>query len=348
MRCLTLANELARQGHECWFVCREHFGHLGDLIESQGHGLILLPASESYSSQINDTEFDDYLLWLGVPWQDDACQTRDVIFPLKPDWLVVDHYALDAQWECTMADVVSDIMVIDDLANRDHACTLLLDQSLGRVDADYDGLLSEECQRLIGPSYALLRPEFAALREKSLKRRKGSDLKRIIISLGGVDRDNVTGQVLEALTMSSLPASTELDVIMGAAAPHLDEVRRQATQLPFNTTVSVNVMDMAVRMSQADLAIGAAGSTTWERCCMGLPTITIMIAENQRTIAEALSKYNASLLVDTSRAIESLSELIEMYAGNDQVQLLLTQNASQICDGRGTERISSAFMGEIV
>ena len=347
MRCLTLANELAWQGHECWFVCREHPGSLGDLIASHGHGLTFLPAPANDSPQENDTATDGYTLWLGVPWQDDARQTLDVISPLKPDWLVVDHYALDAQWECTLASVVSDIMVIDDLANRPHACALLLDQNLGRVASDYDGLLPAECERLIGPGFALLRPEFAALREQCLERRKDLELKRILISLGGVDRTNVTGQVLEALATSSLPASTELDIIMGAAAPYLDEVLQQAAQLPFKAIVNVNVEDMAQRMCQADLSIGAAGSTSWERCCMGLPSITVMLAENQRSIAEALSKHKACLLVDTPRVAEGLLELIEIYASDAERRLLLIQNAAQICDGRGAERIASAFKGEI-
>ena len=114
MRCLTLANELTRQGHECWFVCREHLGHLGDLIVSQGHGLTLFPVRKNHLPPEQDTASDDYALWLGVPWQEDARQTLDVISPLKPDWLVVDHYALDTQWESTLASAVGDIMAIDD------------------------------------------------------------------------------------------------------------------------------------------------------------------------------------------------------------------------------------------
>ncbi|XDZ63099.1 UDP-2,4-diacetamido-2,4,6-trideoxy-beta-L-altropyranose hydrolase [Alphaproteobacteria bacterium LSUCC0396] len=346
-RCLTLANELARQGHECWFVCREHPGNLGDLIASQGHSLTLLPAPAIQWPQEKDTVSDDYALWLGAPWQEDARQTMEVISPLKLDWLVVDHYALDAQWEYTVASAVGDIMVIDDLANRPHACALLLDQNLGRFVSDYDGFLPSECHRLVGPCFALLRPEFSALREQSLERRKQTELKRILISLGGVDRDNFTGKVLEALATSSLYSSTELDIIMGAAAPYLDDVRQQAAQLPFKTTVSVNVKDMAARMYQADLSIGAAGSTSWERCCMGLPSITVILAENQRSIAEALSKYKASLLVDTSRVTEEIAEMIQVYASDAEIRSLLTQNAAQVCDGAGAERIVSAFNGAI-
>lgn len=190
MRCLTLADELTRQGHECRFICREHPGHLGCLVNSKGYDLTLLPPPSDQPLQQTNSETDDYELWLGAPWQEDARQTLDAISSLNPDWLVVDHYALDAHWERTLSSTVDKIMVIDDLANRPHECTLLLDQNLGRIASDYDELLPTTCQRLIGPRYALLRPEFAALREQSLKRRGKPELKRILISLGGVDRTN--------------------------------------------------------------------------------------------------------------------------------------------------------------
>ena len=259
MRCLTLADELARQGNECRFICREHEGHLGDLISSKGYGLRLLPACIDNELNMKNSSSDNYALWLGVPWQEDARQTLEALTPWVPDWLVVDHYALDAKWEQALAKAVGSIMVIDDLANRPHECALLLDQNLGRVESNYDGLLPVDCQRLIGPGYALLRPEFAELRERSLNRRQLRELKRILIFLGGVDRTNVTGGVLDALAESPLPASTELDIVMGAAAPYLDEVREQADRLPYRATVSLNVIDMAERMCLADLSIGAAG-----------------------------------------------------------------------------------------
>ena len=335
MRCLTLANELRRQGNECWFVCREHPGNLGDLIASQGHGLMLLPAPANHSPEGKDTASDDYAFWLGVPWQEDARQTLDVISSLKPDWLVVDHYALDAQWERSLSSVVGDIMVIDDLANRPHACTLILDQNLGRVASDYDGLLPAVCQRLIGPGFALVRREFAVLRKRSLERRIDPELKRILISLGGIDRPNVTGQVLEALATSSLPASTELDIIMGAYAPYLGEVRQQAGQLPFKATVSVNIRDMAERMCVADLSIGAAGGTSWERGCLGLPAVLIVLAENQVAGAEALETAGAAISVgDTLSVVTKLSPIL-MALSNTSRLMKMSKAAANITDGHG-------------
>lgn len=335
MRCLTLADELIRQGHQCSFICREHPGHLGDLITSKGHGLTLLPPPSDPPLQQESSITEDYAPWLGVPWQEDARQTLDAITPLKPDWLVVDHYALDAQWESALTDAVDKIMVIDDLANRPHTCSLLLDQNLGRTASDYDELLPTDCQRLIGPRYALLRPEFAALREQSLERRKSPELKRILISLGGVDRTNVTGQILAALADSSLLASTELDIIMGATAPYLDEVRQQAQQLPFKATVSVNVKDIAERMCLADLSIGAAGSTSWERACLGLPTVLVILAENQVAGAKALEAVGAAMTIADTMQIRAVLPSMLAKLSNPYWLTCMSKAAADITGGHG-------------
>ncbi|NRP60356.1 UDP-2,4-diacetamido-2,4,6-trideoxy-beta-L-altropyranose hydrolase [Marinobacterium sp. xm-d-564] len=340
-RCLTLADALTRQGHECWFICREHPGHLGDLIVSKGHNLTLLPASSDTPPQQHRIASDDYARWLGVPWQVDANETLEAFSTLKPDWLVVDHYALDAQWERTLSSAVSKIMVIDDLANRPHECALLLDQNLGRVAEDYDGLLPLECLRLVGPRYALLRPEFAEFREQSLIRRKPPKLKRILISLGGVDCTNATGQVLTALAQSSLPVGTELDIIMGATAPYLKEVRRQAAQLQFTVRVSVDVQDMAKRMFLADLSIGAAGGTSWERSCLGLPAILVVLAENQVSGAEALETAGAARTICEPSLIGEMLPSIFTELSNSAYLMDMSNAAAFITDGNGVFKVVS-------
>ncbi|MCK9246265.1 MAG: UDP-2,4-diacetamido-2,4,6-trideoxy-beta-L-altropyranose hydrolase [Anaerolineaceae bacterium] len=343
MRCLTLADELTRQGHECRFVCREHEGHLGDLIAGNGYGLTLLPAHSDNELDTKDSRSDNYTLWLGVPWQQDARQTLDALTSWQPDWLVVDHYALDAEWERALADGVGSIMVIDDLANRCHECTLLLDQNLGRVASDYDGLLPVDCQRLIGPGYALLRPEFANLRERSLNRRKQPELKRILVSLGGVDRTNVTGQVLDALSESALPTSTELDIIMGAAAPYLEEVRQQVAELPFKATVNVGVTDMAERMCLTDLSIGAAGGTSWERCCLGLPVVLVVLAENQVAGATALETCGAAVKIDDADQLLATLPFVLVALFEPGRLERMSDAAAGITDGGGVFRALQAM-----
>lgn len=342
MRCLTLADELSRQGHECWFVCREHEGHLGGLIASKGYGLTLLPPPLETGSCSDCRGADDYALWLGAPLAVDASQTRSAIAALSADWLVVDHYALGAEWEKTVAPAVGSIMVIDDLANRAHECELLLDQNLGRLASDYDGLVPVACQRLIGPGYALLRPEFAQLREQSLQRRKEPEMKRILISLGGVDRTNVTGHVLAALAESSLPVTTELDIIMGATAPYLDQVRAQIARLPFKATVSVSVTDMAERMCLADLSIGAAGGTSWERCCLGLPVVLMIQAENQVAGAKALESTGAAVTVSDAEGVEAIVPLLLGLSDPHRLKQM-SDTAADITDGNGVVRVAQAM-----
>lgn len=343
MRCLTLADKLALQGHECWFVCREHQGHLGELIASKGYGFTLLSAHTSDALPPENQEPDDYAFWLGVSWQEDADQSLGIIATLKPDWLIVDHYALDAKWEQTLAAAAGNIMVIDDLANRVHECVLLLDQNLGRRASDYDGLLPADCQRLIGPRYALLRPEFAERREQSLKRRQHPKLKRILISLGGIDQANVTSEVLEALAASTLPTSTELDIVMGAAAPCLDEVRELAARSPFKATVSVSVKNMADRMCLADLSIGAAGGTSWERCCLGLPAVLIVLAENQMAGAKALQASGAAItIVDAEQLGTLLFSALGDLSEPGRLERM-SEAAANITDGKGVSRAVQAM-----
>jgi UDP-2,4-diacetamido-2,4,6-trideoxy-beta-L-altropyranose hydrolase len=345
MRCLTLADFLTRHGHECLFVCRDHVGNLGELIKEKGYRLKLLHMPQNYSS-VENVSGDGYSEWLGLPWEDDASQSLDAIKTFNPDWLIVDHYALDAKWERLMSAVVSNIFVIDDLANRNHECALLLDQNLGRRFSDYDGLVTHNCRRLIGPKYAMLRPEFSQLRTKCLQRRKSARLKRMLVSFGGVDIENVTGQVLDVLGSSSLPENIQLDIIMGGFAPSLDSVIRQAKSLPFNASVSVNVMDMADRMCMADLSIGAAGTTSWERCCMGLPTIAIVLAENQRAIGNALTEKGAGILLDVNRIAEDLNGAIENFVVSDSELLRFANSAADVCDGKGVSRVA-AIMSEV-
>ena len=334
MRCLTLADELTLQGHDCWFICREHPGHLGDLITSKGYGITLLPPPPVQPPRQTNSASDDYELWLGVPWQVDAEETLDTITTMKLDWLVVDHYALDAQWEDTLSSAVGKIMVIDDLANRPHQCTLLLDQTFGRSVEDYKHWVSDNCQLLCGSQYALLRPEFAELRPYSLQRRSKPELRQLLITMGGVDKDNVTGRVLDALRESELPHDCRIVVILGATAPWLEVVKQQAEYLPWSTEVKVSVCNMAQLMADSDLAIGAAGATSWERCCLGLPGILITIAENQKTVALHLKKAGAAVCLSGFFDKEKLNNASKILDIKE-----LSHNASLVCSGMGVKYV---------
>jgi len=340
MRCLTLAAALREQGAECHFLCREHPGHLISMIKAHGFTAHRLPMAHQAGGPERESDVQSrYSHWLGASWQTEAEVCRPLLTHLTPDWLIVDHYTLDARWEEAVLPESTRLMVIDDLADRPHCADLLLDQNLGRKVTDYADRVPTNCRVLAGPQYALLRPEFVALREVSLARRdQHSHFKRLLISLGGVDKDNVTGQVLNALRDCNLPPALEIEVVMGGTAPWLDEIRHSASTMPWPTKVVVNINDMAQRMADADLAIGAAGSTSWERCCLGLPTLIIVLAENQRQVASALDNHGAAKLLGPVGLIaETLPSLLNMLEA--PVLSEMSTSAAMLVTGGGTAEV---------
>jgi len=286
MRCLTLANALARKGVGVSFICREHEGNLCDLIEEQGFTVHRLPAPES-SFEADATPA--HAAWLGAAWQEDARQTGAVIRTLgiKPTWLVVDHYGLDYRWEEALRPLVGRIFVIDDLADRAHDCDLLLDQNLfADMQTRYAGKVPADCRLLLGPEYALLQPIYAELHDR-IPPREGP-VRRILISFGGADSENLTGRALAAFLSLNRP-DIEVDVVISGSSPYVHETRDQVAGHD-NIHLHSNLPTLAPLMARADLAIGAAGTTSWERLCLGLPAVVVTLAENQRPIAAELHR----------------------------------------------------------
>lgn len=344
MRCLTLADAIAAQGADCHFISREHPGHLLEVIRQRGHAVAILPASNPAPTTAGDSaQRPAHAAWLGCDWQTDAQQTDAHLTTLRPDWLVVDHYALDQRWEVALQSGYKELLVIDDLADRPHRCNVLLDQNLGRRPQDYAGLVPLACKVLVGPEYALLRPEFAALRDYSLQRRQQPKLGRLLITMGGVDLSNATGQVLQALKACLLPQDCRITVVMGAAAPWLGQVRGLAAQMAWPTDVLVNISDMAQCMADSDWAIGAAGSTSWERCCLGLPTIVVVLADNQWPGAKALQVAGAACLGGGVSEFATQLPLAVQALTQGHRLMRVSNAASAVADGRGVYKVLQAL-----
>jgi UDP-2,4-diacetamido-2,4,6-trideoxy-beta-L-altropyranose hydrolase len=354
MRCLTLADALKAQGAQCQFISRQHPGHLLEAIHQRGYKVnsMAAPVQQAQAAIKNDntqpnetTQTLAHAAWLGCDWQTDAAQTADILATLQPDWLVVDHYALDQRWESALQRHYKRLMVVDDLADRPHNCDLLLDQNLGRQRQDYASLVPATCQVFTGPRYALLRPEFAALRDYSLKRRANAQhkqIKQVLITMGGVDLTNATGQVLEALKACPLPADCRITVVMGATAPGLAQVQELAQQMPWPTSVLVNITDMAQHMANSDLAIGAAGSTSWERCCLGLPTLMFVLADNQKVAAAHLEQAGvANCLTLDGQLQRQIQERLQYFLNQSDQLGQMSILSSEITDGNGAQRIVS-------
>ncbi len=323
MRCLTLAEHLRDNGWEVGFVCRELQGNLTELLRERRFRVSLLPPplGTKEPSFASGTQYEG---WLGVPLERDAEQTARAIESLgtKCDWLLVDHYALDSRWESVLALSVSSIFVIDDLANRPHSCRVLLDHNLSsQGEARYFNLVPAHCRLLCGPAYALLRPEFEQA-ASCLRERDGS-VRRILVFFGGVDATGETFKVCEAIVSGGY-SRIEVDVVVGMANTRRDEIKRVCERHPL-LRFHGQVSNMAELMAAADLAIGAGGTTSWERAFLGLPTIIVPVAENQIPGSEALAQSGAAwnlgacstvtkddIRVAIQRAMENPSVLREM------------------------------------
>ena len=319
MRCLTLAEALTEQG---W--------HVGFAVNAEAPSVV---------PSLADAVADILILGGG-----------DEVAALKERWpegvalLVVDHYGRGAAFELGCRPWAATIVAIDDLADRCHRADLLLDQTQGRNEADYRSLTCPDCRLLLGARFALLRPQFQACRRRALARR-GSDgpAQRLLVSFGATDSAGGTVMALQALARAS-PALT-VDVVVGASG-NLNEIDRLAAELAPAATVHRSVGDMASLMTEADFAIGAAGGTSWERCCLGLPTLVVVTADNQRDIARSLAAAGAIDLVGDAGtvAVEALADRIAALCDDAPRRHTMAQAAASICDGQGVARVVDALM----
>jgi UDP-2,4-diacetamido-2,4,6-trideoxy-beta-L-altropyranose hydrolase len=342
MRCLTLANALQKRGSECQFICRNNKDNLIEYIRGQGYLVLELPTVD-VKLQLADGD-PIHASWLGVDWKTDAEQTLDAIKGGYYDWLVVDHYAIGANWEKALYLKSRQILVIDDLADRPHNCNLLLDQTLCRSKHEYKSLVGKNTGLLLGAQYSLLRPEFAEWRRYSLHRAPRHNLRQLLLSMGGVDRDNVIGQTLTTLGTCEFLTDIKITVVMGPLSPWLSQVESQASEMRHLTQVLSGVNNMAELMANSDLAIGAAGGTSWERCCLGLPSILIVLAQNQLTLARTLAGLGAARLIEEKEKIQDdlpriLKSLIEVPSELEAMHSI----SSALIDGEGALEVVKAL-----
>jgi UDP-2,4-diacetamido-2,4,6-trideoxy-beta-L-altropyranose hydrolase len=328
MRCLTLADELRQ---------REHHGNMIGMIEGKGYPVVRLPQQEAeYAANPDDVA---HAAWLGVSWYQGAFDTIAAIGETKPGWLIVDHYAIDRRWEQMLRPHVGKVMVIDDLADRHHDCDLLLDQNLYEgMETRYDNLVPKSCQKLLGPKYALLRPEFAAAR-KNLRRRDGV-VKRILVFFGGVDSTNETEKALHALqSISGRPF--EVDVVVGGGNFNKERIQNFCAAYD-NFHYYCQVDNMAELIAAADMAIGAGGATTWERCSLGLPSIVTVLAVNQKILAETGAKHGLFYYLGESATVtaDNIADAIKVFSSSPLNLETYSTNGLATVDGKGTQRLA--------
>lgn len=323
-RCLTLADELTQRGMNIRFICREEKGNLIETIKRKGYKVYLLPA--------------------GIDLNNEKKLIQKILEQESPDWLIIDHYDIGISWETYFRKFVKMVMVIDDLANRPHDCDLLLDQNLyENLETRYDGLVPTHCIKLLGPRYALLRQEFRNIR-KNLRERNGK-INRIFISFGGIDPTKETTKVLQAVQLLNRH-DILVDVVVGTYNPHKEQIRQLCFSIS-NINFYCQIDNMAELMASADLAIGAGGVTTWERCCLGLPSIVTILSDNQYELTLVVEKYGAIINMGWGHNL-TMEDYLEVI-NNINIQHLseMSTNGMNLVDGEGGLRVTQKILSVI-
>ncbi len=315
-RCRTLAEELHGRGWQVLFASRELPAGMADLVVRDGFDLLWMDRSRP-------------------GWEADAAATLTLLAGAPTiDWLVVDHYGLDGRWEERVTVRARRVMVIDDLADRNHRCDLLLDQNLvDGMETRYKGKVPEGCRTLLGPRYALLRPAFV----ETSRRRRGRDgsVRRIVITYGGSDPTDETSKALRALMMLQM-SDVAVDVVVGAANPRRAEVERLALRVPgADCHADLDAGTMAGLLNSADLAIGAAGTSTWERCLLGLPAVMTIVASNQAPLARAVADRGAGVELGPAGEVDDrrVAAAIETLIGRPDRVRSMARAATAIMEG---------------
>lgn len=335
-RCLALADQAANRGWTVCFAIRNPDANTIQLVHNSGHSVRALLTDTVTGRPTNKTVVK-HAHWLSVPQELDAEETAMFADEIRADWVVVDHYALDIEWHRIVRKHCQNIMVIDDLADRDFDCSLLLDQNLGAREKAYGERVHSECKYLFGPNYALLRQEFREWRQISLSQRAWKRPREILVTMGGADTSNFTQGVLRKLEDSEFAKDCRFTAVLGTAYPHRHELENYCASSRLTLAIHFDVNNMAEMMSNAHICIGAAGSTSWERCCLGLPTLTMAIADNQLDIVRALEENG----VAWRSSLETIrNDFDELFLNENSAKLKnVVSRAASICDGLGVDRI---------
>lgn len=340
MRCLTLADEMRRSNAVICFVARALPLHLQQMLTERGFKYLALPQPKA----TQDTDELPHAAWLTTSQAHDAEQTLAALGVGTWDWLLVDHYSLDHRFEKPLRAVCQHVMVIDDLADRVHDCDVLLDQNFYQDQAQrYLDKVPAHCRLMLGPSFALLRPEFKAMRDK-MQVRSGK-VNNILVFFGGVDADNLTGQVLEVLISMNLPV--QVNVVIGQLHPQKEKIEKICFQHGYACHVQTG--QMARLMAEADLAIGAGGTTVWERFCLGLPSVCIATADNQRQ--QLTDLQDAGLLIATTDSADSkdfLKQTIAKLMKTGSYLQGLSQRGAAFVDGAGVCQVLAVLKAQML
>jgi UDP-2,4-diacetamido-2,4,6-trideoxy-beta-L-altropyranose hydrolase len=344
-RCLSLANFLRKIGDTCVFVCQSLTGDGMSLIKDNNFGVVkLLSMSKSGN---HDFRFDDKLAWPANVLEEDSLAVLKVLKQQQFDWLVIDHYGIDVEWQNRVSNDVK-VMVIEDLPMRKHGCQILLDQSYGRSKEVYADLVSDQTKYLMGTQFALIRDEFIKARRHHRSLTATRKISRLFVNFGAVDQFQITPRVVVALLENENLKNTELVVVLGEHSDSLKALQELQVKHGKRINLVVSPPKMASLMRGCDAAVGAGGVSAIERCVIGLPSIIIPMAENQRQMAEGLCAKGAAILCELDFQLDiglqinpAINELCQIGA-----IAKLQKQALAACDGMGVQRVANMLQAK--
>lgn len=339
-RCLALAKELCLKGVGCTFVSRDVSPQASDELHRHGIGLQnLKPVSQLPSRYREDN-------WLGISPEIDGVESAEFVSALQPAWLVCDNYSIDATWEEKVKSLCQ-ICVIDDLADRHHIADVLVDSApAGSARRQKYGQLAPYAKLLLGPKFAMLDSSFVLAENVSRQRNitpVTGFIRRILVYFGGGCHTSLFKTVADVLAAQNY----DFEVFF---VPGDDEETKEYLRAMIPLHQRWHVLNeqpsLAVLMQQCDLALGSLGSATWERCFMGLPSITVSIADNQRTNAEAVVANGCSIYLGFAADVsfDAWLSAIEKIVEDKDILSGMTSRCVKLVDGRGASRVASALI----
>lgn len=328
-RCLSLVKALIEQGAQVSLVTRAIDGVAAQVLHDEPCPVHWLPEpSGSFQTESTSTP---HAAWAGVPWVHDANDTTNALRTEPVDWLVVDHYAFDARWHEALRESLScRLLVIDDTADRALAPDTLLNHNWAPDHrAKYAGRLMHEPHWLVGPRHALLSSAYRNAPRYSFQ----PEVQSLGIFMGGTDPGGISARVLAACRAAGFTGAIEM--VTTSANPHLDTLREACTR-DTGVRLTLDEPDLAAFFARHDLQVGAGGGATWERCCIGAPTIAIAVAANQLAVVPGVASLGAVRAATESTLVEVLREMI----ADPTTRQALGERAAELVDGRGAQRVA--------
>lgn len=332
-RCLSLAQALGKFGVTSRFLARALGTDVARVAQAYGLPSIVLPAPQGVGSPPDPVP---HASWAGVGWQVDAIDTVAALRDTPVDAVLVDHYAFDARWHRAVAtELGCRVFAIDDLADRDMAVDTLVDHNQSEDHlAKYRGRLPAGAALLGGPRYALLGPAYATARRYHFH----DTVRSIGIFMGGVDVGNYCLLAVQACRDAGFDGP--LEVVAAGDHEHLQQLRSLAVD-DARVTVSVDLPDLSAFFARHDLQIGASGGATWERCCIGAPSIAIVVAENQRMVVDPLRRSGVLHGIESvPPSRREIADSVRALIRDGKTRRALSQRAMALVDGLGAQRVA--------